>query len=222
MSAQRIPSIRAVLWDLGGVILRTFDSEGRRIWEQRLGLPRNGLARLVFEGEAGRKASIGKASTEDVWTWVLGQLSLPEENKGALVSDFWRGDRIDEALVDYIRSLRSRVKTALITNAWPGTRQALEQDWGIADAFDLVVISSEVGTTKPGSQIYRLALDRLGVQAEEALLVDDFVENITGAESVGMRAFLFRTPEQAMAEVSCLLDGIENPGPSTERAADSS
>jgi epoxide hydrolase-like predicted phosphatase len=222
MNTHRTPSIRAVLWDLGGVILRTFDSEGRRAWEQRLGLPRNGLARLVFEGEAGRQASVGRASTEDVWTWVLGQLKLPEESRGRLVSDFWKGDRVDEALVDYIRSLRSRVKTALITNAWPGTRQTLEERWGIADAFDLVVISSEVGTTKPGRRIYELALDRLGVRPDEALLVDDFAENITGAESVGMHGVLFRSPEQAMADVARLVDGIESRRPSVEQAVDPS
>jgi epoxide hydrolase-like predicted phosphatase len=149
-------------------------------------------------------------------------LNLPEENRDALVSDFWRGDRIDDALVDYIRSLRARVKTALITNAWPGTRQALEQEWGIADAFDLVVISSEVGTTKPGRRIYELALDRLAVRPEEALLVDDSVENITGAESAGMHTVLFRSPEQAMADVRSLLDGIETPRPGAERAVDPS
>ena len=79
METQQAPLIRAVLWDLGGVILRTFDSSGRRSWEQRLGLPPNGLARLVFDGEAGRLATLGKASTDEVWTWVLGQLGLPQE-----------------------------------------------------------------------------------------------------------------------------------------------
>ena len=213
MKTEQTPSIRAVIWDLGGVILRTFDSHGRRTWEQRLGLPPNGLAQLVFEGKAGRQATLGKASADDVWTWVLDQLGLPEEARGQLVSDFWSGDRVDEALVDDIRRLRAHLTTGLITNAWPGTREAIEKLWRIADAFDLIVISSEVGAAKPMPRIYQLALERLGLKAEEALMVDDFAENIAGARGVGMHTVLFRDREQAMAELSRLLDGIETTRP---------
>jgi putative hydrolase of the HAD superfamily len=75
----------------------------------------------------------------------------------------------------------------------------------VAEAFDHIVVSAEVGLIKPDPRIYRLALDGLGVSSEEAVFVDDMAENITGAEAVGMRGVRFLNPDQAMADVWQLL-----------------
>lgn len=198
--------IQAVLWDLGGVLVRTEDRSGRARWEERLGLEPNGLAKLVFEGEMSRKASIGKASTEDIWQSVIEQLGLPPEERDDFVRDYWSGDRVDQELVRFIRSLRPVFKTALISNAWPDLREAMEQLWYIADAFDEIVISAEVGIVKPDARIYHLALDRLGVEPEQAIFVDDFPENVTGAKDVGIHAIQFQSTEQVLSEIGSLLN----------------
>jgi putative hydrolase of the HAD superfamily len=198
-------TIRAVLWDMGGVILRTEDSSGRRRWEQRLGLAPGELAKIVFDGEGSRKAVVGRGTEDDIWTWVLGRLGLPESERHALAADFFSGDRMDQRLVGFIRSLRPRVKTGMITNAWPNVRNYLENEWHVADAFDRIVISAEVGLIKPDPRIYRMALEGLGVLPGEAVFVDDMPENITGAEAVGMHGIRFLTPDQAISEVRDLL-----------------
>ena len=43
--------IRAVLFDVGGVLVRTFDHSGRQQWEARLGLPPGGAEALVLNSE---------------------------------------------------------------------------------------------------------------------------------------------------------------------------
>ena len=63
---------------------------------------------------------------------------------------------------------------------------------GIANAFDVVVISSCEGLMKPDPAIYQLTLERLGVAAEEAVFVDDFRENVAAAQQVGLHATRFR------------------------------
>jgi putative hydrolase of the HAD superfamily len=57
--------------------------------------------------------------------------------------------------------------------------------------FDAVVVSSEVGCLKPGAAIFRLTVDRLGVEAGSALFVDDRAENVAGAEAAGLQALHF-------------------------------
>jgi putative hydrolase of the HAD superfamily len=108
--------------------------------------------------------------------------------------------------VDFLRSLRPRYKTALLSNAWGNLREVLDREWHVLDAFDQVIISAEVGLMKPDERIFSLALERLGVTPGEAVFVDDFAHNVEAARLVGLHAIHFRNAEQARAEVEQLLD----------------
>ena len=198
--------IRAVLWDLGGVIVRTLDWSGRAHWEKRAGLSPHELESIVFRGEMGVRASLGQATSDDVWTWVLQYLGFPKSERKAIERDFFSGDQVDNDLISFIRSLRPGYKTGIISNAWPELRHWLEVRWCIADTFDQIVISAEVGILKPDPRIYHLALNGLGVAPNEAIFIDDFKENIVGALDIGMRAIRFRTTEQVTSELRALLD----------------
>jgi putative hydrolase of the HAD superfamily len=123
--------------------------------------------------------------------------------------DFWSGDQIDAALVQFLRGLRPRYKTAILSNAWSDTRHALTQILGLGDAVDTIIISAEEGIAKPDVRIYRLAVERLGVQLEEAIFVDDFEVNVQAARAVGMRSVHFQNTAQAIAEVNRYLDEQE-------------
>ena len=201
----RPPAGRAVIWDLGGVILRTVDWTRRSQWEDRLGLPRMQLTRLVFECEASRRATLGQATDDEVWDSVTTALSLDSATGQQLRRDFFADDRIDATLMDFIRRLRARVQVGMITNAWPGVRHALETTFAIADAFDPLVVSAEVGLAKPDPRIYQLMLERLGLGPAEAVFVDDFEDNVAGARWVGMQAVHFTSTPQAMAAVRSLI-----------------
>jgi FMN phosphatase YigB (HAD superfamily) len=199
-------SIQAVISDLGGVIVRTHDSQPRARWERQLGMAPHTLERLVFWGEAGEKAALGEIEPEDVWTWVIDRLGLTPADRATLVSDFWAGDGVDDRLIDYFRGLRPRLKIALLSNAWTSLREALESEWHIADAFDVIVISAEVGLAKPDPRIYHLALDELGVTAPEAVFLDDMQENIDAARFVGMQTVRFESTEQAISDIEGIVD----------------
>jgi len=197
--------IQAVFWDLGGVIIRTEDRTRRAEWEARLGLPPRELDQIVFAGEMGRKAAIGQANTADVWAWVAERLGLDPQQLESLRQDFWRGEDLDFELVEYIRRLRPTYRTGLISNAWPEIREQIENEWRIADAFDKLIISAEVGLAKPDPRIYQLALEGLGVEASQAIFVDDFVENLEAASALGMHTVHFKNRTQAQHQVEALL-----------------
>ncbi len=197
--------IRAVLVDVGGVLVRTEDLEPRRQWERRFGMRDWELADLVFNNPVSQRASLGQATWDDNWAEVARRLSLPPAELEALRADFWKGDVWDEGLIRYIASLRARVKTGIISNALRGAREQVTAQVGGAN-FDEMVFSYEEGVEKPDPEIYRRALARLGVQPAEAVFVDDMLPNVEGARAVGMFGILFTHPAQARTEIEQLLN----------------
>jgi putative hydrolase of the HAD superfamily len=197
-------SIHAVLFDIGGVLVRTEDLEPRRKWERRFGLPDWGLAKIVFESEAAVRATLGQAPEEAPWLAAAEKLNLSAGELAQLREDFWKGDIYDHDLLAFIGALRPRYKTGIISNAWPGVRQA-HQPYINESRFDLILYSSEEGLAKPAPEIYQRALTRLAVRPAEAVFVDDVPENVDAARAVGMAGVRFLNSEQARAEVETLI-----------------
>ena len=196
--------IRTVIWDLGGVLLRTHDHSGRERWEQKLGLTSRQLEEIVFGCDMSQQAFVGRAEVEEVWRAVGDQLDVPEDERSNLERDFWSGDQIEYGLVDFIRQLRPTYKTGLISNAWKSLRSFMEE-WKIVDAFDHITISAEIGIAKPDPRIYMHSLEALQTSPRQAIFVDDFEENVFAARKIGMHAVHFNNPQQAIHEVKDLL-----------------
>jgi epoxide hydrolase-like predicted phosphatase len=196
--------IRAVFFDFGGVIARTEYQAPRAHLAERLNLEYDDLVRLVFESETSRTASVGAIRADEHWAAVMKRLKRPASETKAIRNEFFAGDVVDRSLVDLIHSLRPRFKTGLISNAWDDLREWIVRE-KIAEAFDRIVISAEVGMVKPKAEIYLLALEQLEVSPSEAVFVDDFIENVEGARAVGMSAIHFRDPDSALDELKHLL-----------------
>jgi glucose-1-phosphatase len=199
-------TIRAVIWDVGGVLVRTEDPEPRASLARQFGLDRYQLEERVFGGESGKNAQLGKIALSQHWANVLMSLNLPPDRLDEFQDAFWGGDRLDWELVDYIRTLRSHYKVGMLSNALADLRQLVTERWKIADAFDDLVISAEQGMMKPDERIYRLALERLEVESQEAVFIDDYTRNIEAARKVNLNAIQFQNPVQARAELEALLE----------------
>lgn len=197
--------IRAVIFDLGGVLVRTEDRHPRMQLAASLGMSYDELNGLIFDSESSVRAALGEIDVADHWEAVRMHLGASPEELPVLRDRFWAGDILDMDLVNFLRSLRPRYKTALLSNAWGDLRGVLESEWKILDAFDVVVVSAEVGLAKPDEHIYRLILEQLGVAAEEAVFVDDFLQNVEGARMAGLHAVHFQNPAQARADVERLV-----------------
>ena len=99
------------------------------------------------------------------------------------------GSGVRTEVVDFCRAVRSRgLRTGLLTN----NAREFAEFWmpllPLDELFDDVVDSSAVGLRKPDQRIYVLALERLGVAAEQAVFVDDAPGNVAAATALGMRA----------------------------------
>jgi epoxide hydrolase-like predicted phosphatase len=197
-------TIRAVLFDLGGVILRTEHQAPREHLAERLNMTYEDLDKAVFASETSRLASVGKLSTEEHWAALMKRLGLPPSESEQVYLEFFAGDVLDQQLLDFIRSLRPGCKTGLISNGWPDLRDYIRRS-GFLDAFDALIISAEVGLMKPDPRIYELALGRLAVPASNSVLVDDTPVNVEAANELGMHGILFETTAQVRHDLESLL-----------------
>ncbi len=95
-----------------------------------------------------------------------------------------------------LSELRSRgVPTAVISNCDHWTRVVVDAI-ALADKVDVVILSFEVGMCKPDARIYRLALDRLGIEPRRAVFVDDKADYCAGANAAGLHACLLTRDER--------------------------
>jgi len=197
-------TIRAVYFDLGGVIVRTEFQAPRQRLADRFGMEYEDLVTLVFESQSAAKATLGLISEDEQWVAVTRRLNLPGSEAPSIRDEFFAGDVTDLSLLNFMRGLRKQYKVGLISNAWSGLRPWII-DKKFDDAFDAMIISAEVGVMKPDPRIYQVALEKLGVAPAEAVFLDDFPANVTGARAVGMQAIHFVQPEQALDELRKLL-----------------
>ena len=197
--------IKGIVFDIGGVLIRTQDQSYRRKWETRLGLEPGGAAQLIFNSDLGRQAQVGRVTLQEVWAWAGELLGLSADELAAFEHDFWAGDRLDHDLVCYIRELHARYRTALLSNGWAHDGRAMAEELGLADCFDVCVVSAEVGVTKPDPRIYHITLERLAIFPAEAVFVDDFIENVEAARRIGMQAVHFTDPLLARQQLEDLL-----------------
>ncbi len=191
-------SIRAVIFDVGGVLLRTEDRKPRTLLADGLRLTVSQLEDLVFKGESGHAAQRGEISTDVHWAQVGKKLGVGGNEIAAIRESFFAGDVVDRQLVRFIGDLRPAFRTAIITNAFDDMRAALQGTYGIAPHFDHIVVSAEEGVMKPDPRIYRKTLSLCEVEAHQAIFVDDFPENVQGARRLGMQAIHFRDRDETL------------------------
>lgn len=196
--------IKAVFFDFGGVIQRTEYQAPRQQLAQRFGMEYDDIDKLVFNSPTALKATVGEIPVEKHWEAVAKRLKVGKKEIAAVEREFFAGDVMDLSILEYLRSLRPRFITGLISNAWSDMREYLVRA-KVSDAFDHLTISAEVGVAKPEARIYQLALEQAQVKAGEAVFVDDVFANIEACEQVGMKGILFKDPHQSMERLKKLL-----------------
>lgn len=93
------------------------------------------------------------------------------------------------------------VKLAVVSNFDTRLRKLLK-DLHVSDMFDAIVVSSEVGHEKPAPEIFKIALDQIGVEASMAVHVgDDETADKAGANAIGLECWLWGHDVRTFSEV---------------------
>ncbi len=199
-------AIKAIILDVGGVILHEKDHTKRYAWETRLGLPHGELTRLVLDSEPAARAAAGQVSERVVWQAVGKRLGLADDQIGELQRDFWSCEQLDLELVQFLQGLRPRYKIGILSNAWSEARAFHNARFKFDTWVDAAVYSAEVKLLKPDLRIYQLALDQLKLAADACVFVDDKLANVQAAQALGMAGVWYRETRQAIGDIKACLD----------------
>ncbi|HSJ49732.1 MAG TPA: HAD family hydrolase [Actinomycetota bacterium] len=203
--------VRAVLLDLYDTLVWTDWPKLRAGLEEELGVSRDDLFRAFTVTRPARSVGAFGSAEGDVGA-VLEAAGVRLDGDGLTdvvdrMQRFLRtGVTLHEDAVPTLRTLRGRgIGTAVVSNCDHLTGPVVER-LGLPEEADAVVLSYEIGSAKPDPAIYRAALERLGVEPEEAVFVDDQAAYCDGAARVGIPTFLL------LREGAAPPEGTSGPG----------
>lgn len=152
--------IKALLFDLGGVLIRLGDFAPVAHWAALLSMPIAALVERSFAHPAAHAAILGEISAAQYWQAVVAELGLPAEDATVLSADFAALAQWDTAALACLAGLKSRYKLGVITGAMSDARAMIEARVG-QGFFDVIVVTAEERLAKPDPALYRAAADRL-------------------------------------------------------------
>jgi epoxide hydrolase-like predicted phosphatase len=198
-------TIKAVTFDVGGVLEITQPLGVAERWEDRLGLGRGELEERL--GAVFAAGSLGALTEAEVHQRIGEILGLDERSVLEFLADAWEEylGTLNTELAGWAASLRPAYRTGIISNSFVGAREREQERYRLGELTDLIIYSHEVGIAKPDPAIYHLACDRLGVRPAEMIFLDDLAENVAAARSLGIQAILFTGTAQAIADIEARL-----------------
>ncbi len=206
--------MRALVVDWGGVLTGSVDSGLQKFLDgETFDLRAYGAVLGEWMGEIARV----EAHLNPIHALERGELDVPDfEAKLAaamsartgvaydpegLISRMFRHFGTAHEMYALVRRAREQgIATALLSNSW-GNEYPRDM-W--TDMFDVVVISGEVGMRKPEPRIYQLVCDRLGVQPQQCVFVDDMHYNVEAAVRLGWVGVHHRSYAETAAELEAI------------------
>lgn len=207
--------IRVVMFDIGGVLevipeggdpatrFPALDEE----WNARLDMPPGHLTRC-YEAVAADGA-FGRCTYDEWCARFQASVGMSQADFAAYMAAFWdiyMGNP-NEELIAYFRALRPRYRTAILTNSFVGAREQEEKRYGFTSMVELAIYSHEEGISKPDPRIFAIAIERLDIPPAEIVFLDDVPANVDAARACGLRAVLFTSTSQAIADIQTILQG---------------
>jgi putative hydrolase of the HAD superfamily len=200
-----MPAIRALFWDIGGVLLsNAWDHTERDLVVERflLGKPKfEARHKELVAGFEEGKLSLDEYLERTVF--YQPRTFSREEFKQFIFSL----SRPKPQSLEVARALSGKYFMATINNESRELNQYRIQKFELAEIFDVFVSSCFVGLRKPDERIYRLALDLTQNLPQECVFIDDRQENLAGAEKVGIKTVLMKDAQQLRRDLQAL--GIE-------------
>ncbi|MBR7838828.1 HAD family phosphatase [Actinospica durhamensis] len=216
-SPQAGPAYAGLLVDWGGVMTTDVFASFATFAEAQ-GLAPDAVAAVFRHDPAAREllggletGALAPAEFEQGLAALLGAKVDPE----GLITRLMAQVRVEPLMVEAVRTAKAAgVATGLVSNSWGPGGYPREL---IAQLFDGVVISGEVGVRKPRPEIYRLGADAIGVPPERCVFVDDLRGNLRPAEALGMTVIHHTSAPATVDRLTALLG--TRPGQHQERAS---
>ena len=196
---------KALLFDLGGVLVDIDFTRALRSWSAHSKLPLDQLERKYQFDHAYECHERGEISATEYFSHVAEELELsasPEQIEIGWNSIF-RGE------ITTTRLLVERVRQHIPCYAFTNTNASHMATWstlfpGVVSAFNKVYASHEIGLRKPEAAAFDYICRETGIAASEFLFFDDLLDNVQAANAAGLQGVLVRSPEDIAASLRAL------------------
>ncbi|HEY5667696.1 MAG TPA: HAD family phosphatase [Candidatus Saccharimonadales bacterium] len=190
---------KAIFFDWGGVIAHDPGPDFLRDILMSVGATKAQWDE-IYMGEL-RGFMRGEISEQAFWELLRTKYNLAIHDTISDEFKKWKGLEASQAMLDFARTAKAAgIKIAVLSNVIEPTYNVI-QAAGYYDLFDDVIASCKVGYVKPDEEIYKIALERLGVSAQESIFIDDKERCIAPAAKLGFMTILAESPEQALGEL---------------------
>ncbi len=199
---------RAVLLDLGNVVLGVDFRRVMRAWAEASGVPEAHFLERWRIDAAYRAHEVGHIGFDEY------AAALAERFEVDLPVDLWEAgwNAIFTGPYASVVELLPRVAARFDLCAFSNTNEAHAACWRpryghLLGSFRAMYLSSEIGQRKPDVQAFRAVCERMAVAADQVVFVDDSLENVRGAASAGLDARHVQSESEVAALLEALLAG---------------
>ena len=198
--------IKAVAFDYGGVIAFFQDAQAMQDMAILAGIDASLMNKIYWDNRSiydqGLVDGIGffKSILADI-----GIFADPGLLEKLIVRDVESWSHINPESEELVRNLKtSGIKLGILSNIVKDFLDRVKKNLPVFNLFDTAVFSCDVGWVKPEAKIYQIMLSELGCNAEELVYFDDLELNVKAANALGIKAFLWKGPEDARHELETL------------------
>jgi HAD superfamily hydrolase (TIGR01509 family) len=195
---------KAILWDLGGVLIEVDLDASRGLWNRHTGLDGTYFDDAFFESKLWAQMVIGEVDASGIMSSIDGFLERVggQPVSSAVLTDIWNAClRPRSQVVELIRLGAEQAETGVLSDTDLIHADYIQRTAGFFDVVKAWTFSFEVGKRKPHPSIYIEALARLGADPKQTLFIDDRIENVNGARAIGMDSVLYRDTEELRTQL---------------------
>jgi putative hydrolase of the HAD superfamily len=183
--------IRAALFDIGNVVLFFSHERMCRQLAEAFGIAEPTVRAEIFDSGFASLYDRGLVTTEELWCRLRAvatrQAGLEEARQAA--ADIFE---LNEEIVPVLRALRDHgVRLVVLSNTCEVHASHFLEHFPVRALFDELVLSHEVGASKPDPVIFERAVEVAGCAAGECFYTDDIEAYVAAARELGVDSELF-------------------------------
>ena len=200
---ERRPDIRALLFDLGNVIVRIDFERALAAWQPHSRLAPEALRAAFCADEPYQRHETGALDSEGYFAHLRERLQLG--CAADRIRDGWNALLLEpiEQTLALVDQLRARLPCYVLSNTNPAHIAHLRAVRpGLLERFDGVFLSHEIGCRKPEPQAFAASVRAIGVPAGQVLFFDDLAQNVEAARACGLEAALVTQPDDVRRELA--------------------
>ncbi|MFA5994243.1 MAG: HAD family phosphatase [Parcubacteria group bacterium] len=193
---------KAIIFDFGGIF--SMDDDIKEFWK-------NNATKLKIDPQEANEtgipiwleARIGKIDSNMFWEKLgpLAGMSAVEFKRYFIGYTGFRDE-----LLDYVKNnLRGKYKLAILSNQIESWLEPILEEKKFREIFEVIVTSYETGFAKPDLEIYKKTLEKLDVQADGCIYIDDMIKNLEPAKALGMKTIEFKNYNQCIEDLEKIL-----------------